>query len=29
MIPPFSDYLLATALYLLMMLSVGTCGGVL
>jgi hypothetical protein len=29
MIPPFSDYLLGTALYLLMMLFVGTCGGVL
>lgn len=29
MIPPFSDYLLGTALYLLMMLLVGTCGGVL
>lgn len=29
MIPPFCDYLLRAALYLLMMLFVGTCGGAL
>jgi hypothetical protein len=29
MIQLFSDYLLTTALYLLMLLFVGTCGGVL
>jgi hypothetical protein len=29
MIPPFPDYLLETALSLMMMLFVGTCGGVL
>ncbi len=29
MIPPFCDFLLGAALYLLMMLFVGTCGGAL
>jgi hypothetical protein len=29
MIPPFGGYLLMTAIYLLMMLLVGTCGGAL
>jgi hypothetical protein len=29
MIPAFCDYLLGAALYLLMMLFVGTCGGAL